>query len=115
LVFAVAPLTRVSLLSPALFYEAYTPQASIISVQPAGLFDPEPVGTAPLARFAAGISLLAAEARAVGQVTADIRVLGAAGKTVLVGLYDPLGGERLAGVDDAGEPLMEGAVRVGVE
>jgi hypothetical protein len=50
-----------------------------------------------------------------GQVTADVRVLDAAGKTVLAGLYDPLSGERLEGVDAAGEPLMDGAVRVGVE
>lgn len=50
-----------------------------------------------------------------GQVTADVRMLDAAGKTVLVGLYDPLSGERLEGMDAAGEPLMDGAVRVGVE
>jgi hypothetical protein len=122
------------------------PVGETIDVQPAGLFDPEPVGqttavtltwqveTVPAAPLTVFVHLLDEGQQLVaqddghplagtypfllweaGQVTADIRVLGAVGKTVLVGLYDPLSGERLAGVDDAGEPLMEGAVRVGVE
>lgn len=47
-----------------------------------------------------------------GQVVADVRVLDAGGTAVLVGLYDPLSGQRLEGVDASGGALADGAVRV---
>jgi hypothetical protein len=49
-----------------------------------------------------------------GQITADVRLLKEVGAVVMVGLYDPVSGQRLSGYDASGEPLPDGALRVGI-
>lgn len=49
-----------------------------------------------------------------GQVTADVRLLTEPGAVVMVGIYDPVNGQRLAAYNASGELLPDGAVRVGV-
>lgn len=140
------------------------PNGERVDVQAAGLFDPPPLRTEPLARFANGVNLLAAESQvaetttvtltwqvesgvtepatvfvhlldeagqlvaqddgyplagtypfllwAVGQVTADVRLLDRPGAAMLVGLYNPATGERLPAADATGALLPDGALRL---